>query len=160
VRYTTENALAHKYPESQIVHHIIRPRVVMYSAVLLVVVGVASWSLLTKVPLMVNITHDRNALVRETDEGLLENSYRLQIQSTDEKPHRFHIAVHGLPDMRVETDHGEVFDVPPNGSVLVAVRVEVEPQHASRGAKKFWFDVEAADDPSLKVSEKASFIGR
>ncbi|WP_374349433.1 cytochrome c oxidase accessory protein CcoG [Chitinimonas sp.] len=160
VRYTTENALAHKYPESQIRKHILRPRVVMYSLVLAVVIGVVTWSLLHKVPVTVGIARDRNVMVRETDEGLLENSYRLQIQNTDEKPHRFTIAVHGMNDMRVLTDHGKEVEIPANGEALVAVRVQVEPQNATRGSKKFWFDVVSVDDPRLKVSEKASFIGR
>ncbi|QNM98020.1 cytochrome c oxidase accessory protein CcoG [Chitinimonas koreensis] len=160
VRYTTENALAHKYPESQIVNHVLRPRVVMYSAALLLVVVATVASLLLKSPIKVNVMRDRNALVRETDEGLLENSYRLQVQNTDEKPHRFVIRADGLPDLKVLTDQGDVIPVPANGTASVGVRVQVEPQHVSRGSKKIYFEVQAADDLTLSVREKSSFINR
>jgi cytochrome c oxidase accessory protein FixG len=160
VRYTTENALKHKYPESQIARHIVRPRVVLYSAVLAVVLVGVVWSLVTKVPLTVTVARDRNTLVRETDEGLLENSYRLQLINTDEKPHRYAIQAVGLPDLRVFVDQGEVVAIPANGSVIVNVRVQAEPQHVSRGSRKIYFEVQSADDLALKVREKASFIGR
>lgn len=160
VRYTTENALAHKYPETQIVNHIVRPRVVMYSAALLIVTAGMGFSLLTKSPIVVNVTRDRNALVRETDEGLYENSYRVQIQNTDEIPHRFALRASGLPDLRVELDGGELVSVPANGTVVVAARVQAEPQHVSRGSKKIYFEVQSADDLTLQVKQKASFIGR
>ncbi|WP_184193377.1 cytochrome c oxidase accessory protein CcoG [Chitinimonas taiwanensis] len=160
VRYTTENALAHKYPESEIANHVLRPRVILYSAVLLVVAVAVVASLLLKSPVKVNIMRDRNALVRETDEGLLENSYRLQIQNTDETGHRFIIRADGLPDLKVLTDQGDIVEVPANGSAQVGVRVQVEPQFVSRGSKKIYFEVQAADDLTLKVREKSSFIGQ
>jgi len=160
VRYTTENALAHKYPESEIINHVIRPRVIMYSAVLLVVVSIVIWSLVVKVPLAVNIARDRNTLVRETDEGMLENIYRLQIENTDEKAHRYTIKAKGLTDMMVLVDGGELVDIGANATTQVSVRVQVDPQNATRGAKKIYFTVQATDDLRIKDTEKASFIGR
>ncbi|HEY9102895.1 cytochrome c oxidase accessory protein CcoG [Chitinimonas sp.] len=160
VRYTTENALAHKYPESQIANHIIRPRVVLYSAVLLIVAVAVVLSLVFKSPIKVNVSRDRNTLVRETDEGLLENSYQLQLQNTDEASHRFVIRADGLPEMKVLSDQGDIVEVPGNGAAVVGVRVQVEPQYATRGSKKIYFEVQATDDLTLKVREKSSFIGQ
>ncbi|QDQ25769.1 cytochrome c oxidase accessory protein CcoG [Chitinimonas arctica] len=160
VRYTTENALAHKYPEREIVNHILRPRVVMYGAVLLVVTVGVTLSLMFKLPLAVNVSRDRNALMRETDEGLLENSYQLQLENTDEKAHRFVIRADGLPEMKVLTDQGELIELPSNSSASVGVRVQVEPQYATRGSRKIYFEVQAVDDLNLKVRAKSSFIGK
>ncbi|MDN3577017.1 cytochrome c oxidase accessory protein CcoG [Chitinimonas viridis] len=160
VRYTTENALAHKYPEKEIANHILRPRVIIYSVALFLVLAAVAVSLVLKSPIKVNILRDRNALVRETDEGLVENSYRLQIENTDEKLHRFVIRAEGLPDLKVLSDQGDIVEVPGNGSAVVGIRVQVEPQLVTRGSKKIYFVVQAADDLTLKVREKSSFIGQ
>ncbi|MBV8656709.1 MAG: cytochrome c oxidase accessory protein CcoG [Burkholderiales bacterium] len=160
VRYTTENALAHRYPESEIANHVLRPRVIMYSALLLIVVGIVAWSLIVKVPLAVNIARDRNTLVRETDDGMLENIYRMQIENTDEKAHRYVVKATGLTDMVVLVDGGEMIDIPANSASQVSIRVDVDPQNATRGAKKIYFTVQSTDDMRIKDTEKASFIGR
>ncbi|MDK2124654.1 cytochrome c oxidase accessory protein CcoG [Parachitinimonas caeni] len=160
IRYTTEKALSHGYPEKDFVKHIARPRVIGYGLILLTVTSIMAASLYMRVPLKVNVMRDRNALVRETDEGLLENSYRLNIQNADEKQHRYVIRVGGLPDVKIEGDTRREIVVGPAEAEVASVRVQVEPQHATRGSKKIWFEVQAVDAPSISVKEKAAFIGR
>lgn len=160
VRYTTENALIHKYPEKEIIKHIARPRVILYSTVFLLVMTGVVISLVVKLPIKLNVSRDRNGLVRETDEGLLENSYQLQLQNTDEKPHRFVVTAQGLPEMKVLIDRGDTVEVGANSAVNLGVRLQVEPQYATRGSKKISFQIQAVDDAHLQVSEKSSFIGK
>ncbi|MGE8357932.1 MAG: cytochrome c oxidase accessory protein CcoG, partial [Microvirgula sp.] len=86
IRYTTESALEKKYPESAILTRLKRPRVVMYAVVLLTVLGVAMTSLVMRQPMRLDIVRDRASLVRETDEGMLENTYNLRLINLSEKP--------------------------------------------------------------------------
>jgi polyferredoxin len=74
IRYTTESADG-LYPESAILSRLRRPRVVLYSLLLLVASGAAIISFSLRKPFKVDVMRDRASLVQETSEGLLENSY-------------------------------------------------------------------------------------
>ncbi|MBV1777075.1 cytochrome c oxidase accessory protein CcoG [Burkholderiaceae bacterium DAT-1] len=161
IRYTTENALAHKYPESEIKKHVFRPRVVLYIAILIIVLTSVCVSLYRKVPLSANIFRDRSVLVRETDDGLLENTYRLQIQNTDEKPHDYTITAEGIPALQLYTEIGKnTVHIPGNGSINLGLRLQTDPQSVSRGSKKIKLIITSVDDPAITITEKAAFIGR
>ena len=77
---------------------------------------------------------DRAILVRATDDGLLENSYNLKLINTSEQAQRFKIQVEGLPSLRLDKP-GQVVEVAPTRTETVTVRVQAEPEHATRGAR-------------------------
>src|SRR6056300_1602798 len=56
VRYTTENSLKHKEG------HVIRPRIIVYGLLLLVILSGTLWSMTHRVPLRADMIRDRNAL--------------------------------------------------------------------------------------------------
>ncbi|WP_174875534.1 cytochrome c oxidase accessory protein CcoG [Vogesella oryzae] len=157
IRYTTEAALEGKYPESQFLSRLKRPRVVMYVLVLSIVLIAALTSLALRKPFKVDVIRDRASLVRETDDGLLENSYSIRIMNVSEQVQHFRIKVDGMHDMKLETDHKEIV-VKPTEDELVAVRVQVDPEEATKGSHEIHFTVESLEDGST-VHEKSSFIG-
>jgi len=158
VRYTTENALEHKYPESDIIKKIKRPRVLMYAVVISIVLAVTIGSLMTRQPIKVNIERDRVSLVREVEDGKLENTYRLIIQNASEHDHIYMIRVEGLPEMKlIGKDSIELASTAIDN---LSVRVQVPPEHAKAGSHEIRFIVTAKDDPSQTVTEKATFIGK
>ena len=59
IRYTTENALNGLYPESAILSRLRRPRVVLYSLLLLLVSGAAITSFSLRKPFKVDVLRDR-----------------------------------------------------------------------------------------------------
>ncbi len=59
-----------------------------------------------RVPLKVDVIRDRGAMVREVEDGELENVYRLQVMNATEAPHRYRIGVEGLPGLRVASEAG------------------------------------------------------
>jgi cytochrome c oxidase accessory protein FixG len=101
IRYTTENALEHRVADGARWRRVFRPRTLVYSALLLVVVAAAAWSLATRVPLRVDVIRDRGALAREAGPGMIENVYRVQIMNTDERARHYAIRASGLPGLRV-----------------------------------------------------------
>jgi polyferredoxin len=68
-----------RYSPLDIVRRAARPRVITYTAILLLLTVATAWSLATRIPLKVNILKDRNVLSREADDGAIGNIYRLQI---------------------------------------------------------------------------------
>lgn len=158
VRYTTENALEHKYPESDIIKKIKRPRVIMYAVVISVVLAVTIGSLMLRQPVKVNIERDRVELVRVVDNGNLENTFRLLIQNASEKNHIYQIRAEGMPEMKLIGK--DTIEIPSTAIDSISVRVQVPPQYAKAGSHEFKFIVTAKEDPSQTVTEKATFIGK
>ncbi|KAF0813245.1 hypothetical protein IGB42_02173 [Andreprevotia sp. IGB-42] len=160
IRYTSENALKHQYVEQDLVKRIARPRVLMYGVVLLVALGATTAALMLRQPVKVNVARDRVSLVRETDEGWLENSYRLQIENADEKAHVYRISADGLPGMKWIVDGGNRVSVPSTGIADVGIRLQADPANVGLGSHEIRFLIQAEDDASVQTSEKSSFIGR
>ncbi len=158
IRYTTENALAKGWHLPEIVRRIFRPRIFIYTGILLVVIGAVSFSLLARVPLKVDVLRDRGTMVREVEGGALENVYRLQIMNTQEQPRRYRIAVSGLPTARIagETE----IELPAAATQQMPVRVQIDAGAVPAGSHKFTIEVDAVDDPSIRAREKSVFLVR
>lgn len=160
IRYTTENALEHKYPENEIISRLKRPRVIVYAVILSVIMGITVYSLATRQPIKVNIERDRVALVREVEDGWLENTYRVQIQNASEKAHTYQISASGLEGIKVLAEQHNRYTLEPTGTTEVSVRIQVAPQHAKAGSHPIQLIIQSIDEPAIKTTEKATFIGR
>ena len=79
IRYTTEGALEKDYPESKIPRRMLRPRVLGYGAVLAVVAVGLAVGLLLRQDVHIDIIKDRGVMVRQNQDGWLENAYNLRI---------------------------------------------------------------------------------
>ncbi|MDR0777778.1 MAG: cytochrome c oxidase accessory protein CcoG [Azonexus sp.] len=156
IRYTTENALARHFSAKEIVRHVLRPRIAVYTSILLVIIAAAAWSLATRVPLKVDVIRDRSTLAREADDGQIENVYNLKIMNTTETPKRYVLSVDGLPGIELAGDHLVDVDSAENHEVTVVVRVP--PESGQRGANIIHFEVKAEDDAAIAVREKATFL--
>jgi polyferredoxin len=77
-RYSTENAVKGKYPDHEIKRHVVRPRVLIYTGLLVLIIIAFFVGLLLRSPLKVDVIRDRGAMVRDAGGGLIENVYRLQ----------------------------------------------------------------------------------
>lgn len=158
VRYTTENALDRVYPESQIWSRLKRPRVTMYSLVLFTIFGIAITSLAFRQPVKVDILRDRASLVRETDDGLLENTYNLKLINTSETPQKVQISVSGLPSIQLIAEKTTLL-LPSTGSENITVNVRTKPDEAPKGSHPIMFHIRSTDEGGISLDEKSSFIG-
>jgi len=77
---------------------LLRPRIVLYSAVLLVVAGIMAFSFGTRSDLEINVINDRNPLYVTLSDGSIRNGYTLKILNMANQPRRFALSVDGLPD--------------------------------------------------------------
>ena len=158
IRYTTENVINGKYTDSGILSHMLRPRTLIYSVVLLAIVSTFSITLFNRVPLRVDAIRDRIA-IRETAEGWIENVYRLQIINMDDKPHRFVISVSGLPGIKI-ADNALTNAIGPLQNQDAVVRLQLDPSQAKKPANPVSFVVQAEDNQKLKKTVKATFLSR
>lgn len=157
IRYTTENALARHLGGREIINHILRPRILLYTAILMLICVATAWSLAHRVPLIVDVIRDRSVLSREADDGSIENVYNLKLMNTTEVAQTYRVTVDGLPGAKLAEESLRIdVDGAKNHEVTVVVRVP--PESGPTGASTIFFNIEAERDPNIAVREKASFL--
>ena len=155
VKYSTANAMKNHWSRTQTLRHVLRPRVLMYSTVLLAIVTAMAVSLALRTPFKVDVVRDRGALARTVQGGKIENVYRLQIMNATESGQRFRISASGLPGLAVASDSD--IDVDATQSRWVAVRVQAPFEAAAPGSHTIHFEIQEQDS-AAKVSEKSVFL--
>jgi polyferredoxin len=113
---------------AQMWRRVARPRVLVYSAVLLAIGVAFVTSLAMRSPFKADVVRDRASLARLVEDGRIENVYRVQLMNSTEAAQRFHIEVSGLPDA-VVTSQADV-DVGATQARWVALSVQMPPQAA------------------------------
>ena len=156
VRFWTDHAMLKRWSSAQILRHAFRPRVLIYSAVLLIIVSVFFGTLFNRTPLKMDVIRDRGSMGREVENGMIENVYRLQIMNTDEAPHHYRIAVSGIDTIQLQ-GAAEV-SLASTESRGVAVNVRTAEGKGEKGSNKIFFTLTSMDKPGLEVKEKAVFF--
>ncbi|MEK0429696.1 MAG: cytochrome c oxidase accessory protein CcoG [Pseudomonadota bacterium] len=156
VRYWTDHAQTYRWSSAQILRHMVRPRVLIYSAVLLAIVSVFFGALLTRTPVKMDVIRDRGSMGREVENGQIENVYRLQIMNTDESRHHYRIGVEGVDGIALQGASEVTLESTETRSIPVDVRVPES--KGSKGSNKIWFTLIDTDNPEVGLREKAVFF--
>jgi cytochrome c oxidase accessory protein FixG len=155
IRFTTQNAEAKGWGRAEILRHIVRPRVLVYTTVLLTLTVVVLTSLVVRTPFKVDVVRDRAALSRIVAGGKLENVYRLQIMNATEQPQRYRISATGLEGLAIASEAEAT--VGPAESRWVAVRLQIPYGSAQPGSHPIHFTI-AAEGGDDSISEKSAFL--
>ena len=155
IRNSTDNGIAQGLTQAQIFKRVGRPRVLVYSAVLGVVVAGMAWSIFSRDNFKVDVQRDRGSVARMVGQGQIENVYRLQIMNATEQPQSYQIRVAGLQGAAVITASDVAIDAASSRSV--PVRVQVSPG-ISAGSHPIAFVVSVAAQPGAEVVEKSVFL--
>jgi cytochrome c oxidase accessory protein FixG len=158
IRYSTTNAVEKKYTRRQMFGRALRPRVLVYTAILGGVVIAAAASIWLRVPLKVDVIRDRAAIAREIEGGKVENVYRLQIMNTREAPQRYEIRAEGLPTLQVSG--ADSVELAGASSRMVPVRLRVDAGAATAGTHRIEFVVSASGEGGPVVRERTAFVVR
>jgi polyferredoxin len=156
IRYATERAITDRLTAQQIRQHMMRPRVLIYTSLLLIIITVFAICLLMRTPLKMDVIRDRGSMGREIEDGAIENVYRLQIMNTAEKLRHFHLSVEGIDTIALETADDIV--VEGATSLVVPVRVRADHGKGVAGSNRIHFKLQATDDQGVHVNEKAVFL--
>ena len=155
IKYTTENAMKLHWTQSQTLRHVLRPRVLVYSAILGAIVLAMVLSLSLRTPFKVDVVRDRGVMARIVAGGKIENVYRLQLMNATEAPQHYRITASGLPGLAVSSDNTVL--VASTEARWVAVRVQAPFEAAPAGSHAIQFEIEALDSPGRLV-EKSVFL--
>ena len=116
IRFSTQNGVAKGWGKAEILRRVLRPRVLIYSAILEPIVG------------------GREHVVAG---GKLENIYRLQIMNATEKPQRYRISAQGLTGLEVASE--PEFEIDAAQSRWVVVRLQIPYGSAASGSHTVHF---------------------
>ncbi len=156
VRYSTENAMAKQESSADILSHMVRPRVLVYTAILILITIIAGYFLVNRIPLKMDIIRDRSTLAREADDGSIENVFMLQIMNTTELPQRYKLAVDGLDGLKISGE--DTVDAKAAGLTSFNVVVAAPPESGKRGSNPIHFTITAEGNADITLREKASFL--
>ncbi len=84
-------------------HHFIRPRTILYAAVLALVGSVMLAALLMRTTVELNVLRDRNPLYVTLVDGRIRNAYTVHILNKTHAQHRYVLHVEGVPDAVIST---------------------------------------------------------
>jgi cytochrome c oxidase accessory protein FixG len=155
VKYATQNGLANHWSKNEMLRRAMRPRVLIYSGILLAITAAVFISLFMRTPLKVDVIRDRGVLARMVEQGRIENVFRLQIMNVTEVPQRYSVSVRGLDGIVIASEHE--FDVLPAEVRSAVVRVQIPPG-ASSGSYPIDFDIQAIGQEDVRVREPAAFL--
>jgi cytochrome c oxidase accessory protein FixG len=162
IRYATQNGIAQRWSAAQMWRRVLRPRVLVYTALLLAIVLAFGMSLALRKPFRVDVVRDRGALARLVEDGRIENTYRLQVMNAAEAAQTYRIEVKGL-EHAVIASRPEV-EVGPTEARWVAVNVQIPPDTARRlgpGVHPMRFEIErlaSAQGGKIELVEKSTFV--
>jgi polyferredoxin len=139
VKYSTQNAIRQHWTRGQILRHVLRPRVLIYSTILLAIVLAMLAGLVLRTPFKVDVVRDRGVLARLVQGGNIENVYRLQLMNATESVQTFQISASGLPGLAVASAPSAQVDA--TQSRWVAVRVQLPFEAAIAGSHPIRFHI-------------------
>jgi cytochrome c oxidase accessory protein FixG len=134
----------------------IRPRIVGYLVVVLIMVGLFTNHVFTRVPLEVTVIRDRNELFSTTDSGLIENIYTLQLLNMDKSMHEFEVRISGIEGAEII---GETLYTLDGGEIAtLTLRVRADPAKLGTHNQELDFEVVATDMDSLRAVSESRFL--
>ncbi|MDB5649517.1 MAG: ccoG [Hyphomicrobiales bacterium] len=97
---------------------ILRPRTILYAAIIGVVGGIMAFTLATRMDSGISVMHDRNPLFTRLSDGSIRNAYTIRIANKQTDPRRFEVRVDDYEPTQVEAIGAEKG---PNGWPVLTV---------------------------------------
>jgi cytochrome c oxidase accessory protein FixG len=148
IRYATQNSLEGKPTRW------LRPRVLVYGALLALLCAGTVAGIALRRPLIVDVIRDRQ-LFREVAGGAIENAYALRLVNKEGRAHRFAITLEGDPALQLLAP--AMVAAAPEEVLTVPVTVRAG-RRAVRGGRDLRFVVRDLDS-GLEVREASRFFG-
>ena len=150
IRYSTQNAIDGKPSR------VLRPRIMVYGALLLVLVSGFAWGIANRSPLIADVLRDRNALYRETADGAVENDYTLKLVNKTDRDRSFRIRIEAAnPAIALREDTASV---DARAEAVVSVPVVLVARDGASGRNDVRFIIES-DDGTSRETVDSSFFG-
>jgi len=156
IRFSTLSGMAQKMPPAAMFKRMLRPRVMLYSGILLSLCLGLLISLNVRAPFKVDIVRDRNSLARIVGPGKIENTYRLQIMNATEHVQHYKIELAGIPDLSLDSEY--IVEVGPAQSRWIGLRAQLNPGILKSGSHPVDFLITVQGEKPQQLREKSVFL--
>jgi cytochrome c oxidase accessory protein FixG len=113
---------------------LVRPRTILYSALIALVVGIMGWAFAMRSEVQISVIEDRNPLFVRLSDGGIRNGYTLKILNKTHTSHRFVVGVDGIAAAKMSIVGFEGGELPVDADGVRAVKIYVTvPPTAGRG---------------------------
>nr|WP_245732090.1 cytochrome c oxidase accessory protein CcoG [Thalassotalea agarivorans] len=152
IRYTTEHELEGKKV------HFLRGKLVGYAFMMVLISAALLWTIISRMPVDLDIIRDRTALATENFDGEIENVYTLKILNKSQYDATYNLSVKGLSnvtwngDQQVVVKAATVYTLP--------ISLTVDPYDLKGFVNDIEFEVTLADDTSVTVSQPSKFFNK
>jgi len=154
VRFSTQNGVSHHWSKHEIIQKILRPRVLIYTGLLVLLCVGFAVSLGMRTPFKVDVIRDRGVLSRLVEGGNVENVYRLQITNATEATQTYHISATGLDGLTIASQNE--FTVNAADSRMVAIGLQIPDGSIKSGSHPINFEIKALG-LNEAITEKSIF---
>jgi len=154
IRFSTHNGIEQRWTQKQIVQKIFRPRVLIYSGMLLLLSLGLVVSLAVRPSFKVDVNRDRGVMARLASGGKVENVYQLQLTNVTETPETYRVKVSGLNGLQIAA--ATEFTVNAASERLVAISLQLADGSVRGGTHPIMFEVESIRSHEY-VRQKSSF---
>jgi len=149
ISYTTEHRRSGQKT------HMLRPRIFVYSFLLLALVAGVIYKVNDRVLMRADLLRDRNALYRELPGNLIENVYTLKLINMDFKPHQYRIEVVDNDDMVLFVSPDPVLESEEVGNFILRMQA---PAYAGRGSVKVDVRFSTLEEPIIERTVSTRFL--
>jgi cytochrome c oxidase accessory protein FixG len=159
IRYGTGNGIAHHWNRAQSMKRLLRPRVLIYGALLAGSVTAFGVGLGSRSPVSMDVIRDRGVMARIGDSGRIENLYRVQLMNRQEQVARYRLGVQGLPGLAV--DEAAEWSLQPGELRSFTLRLSVPadtPAQAGSGAQPIRLQLTPVGGTEVVLSEGSTFL--
>ncbi len=160
IRYSSGAGIEQHLTTKQMVGRVVRPRVLIYGALLLVTGALFVGSLSMRKGFSADILKDRGAQARIVEQGYIENVYRLQIMNGTEHAQDYTVSVSGLPGLAIATPTRLRVDAAGIGALPVRLTLPPGEAGAYQGrSSPIVFEITAHQGGTERVArEKSTFF--
>jgi len=150
ISYTSEQKLAGKKT------HILRPKIIGYGAILLIMVGVFVLNIINLSSAEMDILRDRTTLYRETNEGLIENTYTLKILNKTVNTQTYELSFSGLIDAQLIGP--EQIVIKPGEVLTQPISIAVDPYEYTQKKINITITLKSTSGDVEKIEQETSFF--
>ena len=163
IAYETDVNIRRRIEGKAPMARIVRPRTILYSALIVVVGGIMLWALTGRVLTGINVLHDRNPQFVRLSDGGIRNAYTLRILNKHPDQRRFAVSFAGPDGARLEIIGGQrdgneaVVEVGPDQTRELRAVVSLDRAPAAASQPIAFIATDLGDGKSVKTAD--NFFG-
>ncbi len=155
IRYASYKELHHN---GKSVPLYLRPRVIIYSLILLTALGGVIYGFTSLSPTEFKVTHNRQPLFVSLSDGSIQNRYTLKMLNKTKQPISVQYHVSGVEGAKLQ-DFNEPVVIKPGHVVPIQALVRVPAEQIKSTTTPLYFEAEVIDKPSLDSRSETVFMG-